>query len=179
MTTTMYYAIALIVGVVAGTYLPLNGRLGAQVGSPLLATAVFFIVGALAATVVWVVLGKGDTFQALRNANPWLFALGLISFGIILSATVLIPRMGPGAYFVCMVAGQVVVGLALSHYGLFAPERLPLTPLKVFGAIAVIGGVLCIRYAEMDAETKAQVAAQSTDVARNNATAGLDDQRRN
>ncbi|MEL7048653.1 MAG: DMT family transporter, partial [Pseudomonadota bacterium] len=121
MSTSAFYMLAIIVGIVAGTYLPLNGKLGAQLGSPLLATTVFFIVGATAATLSWLVIGKGDTLSLLGQANPAFFALGLISFGIILSATSLIPRMGPGAYFVCIVAGQVLVGLTLSHFGWFSP----------------------------------------------------------
>ena len=161
MTTSTFYAVAIFVGVVAGTYLPLNGRLGTQLGSPLLATTVFFLVGALAATVAWTLLGKGDTVQLLKTANPALFGLGVERFGIILSATFLIPRMGPGAYFVCIVAGQVVVGLLLSHFGLFAPEKLPLTPLKVLGAVAVIGGVVLIHYAERTERAHSRTASSS------------------
>ncbi|MEM1370724.1 MAG: DMT family transporter [Pseudomonadota bacterium] len=148
MSTVTAIAIALIVGVVAGVYLPMNGKLGQQIGSPLLATAVFFVVGAAAAVVAWLAVGRGDTFGALSQGNPWLFGLGLVSFSIILSATFLIPIIGPGAYFVCMVAGQVAVGLVLSHFGWFSPEPLPLTPLKAVGALAVIGGVACIYFAE-------------------------------
>jgi len=147
-TTTLYYLVAIGVGIVAGTYLPMNGRFGEQVGSPLLATAVFFVVGAVTAVTLWFVLGDGATWTRLsRGAAPF-FLLGMVSFAIIFCATFFIPRMGAGAYFVCLVAGQVLAGLALSHFGLFAPERLPITPLKALGAIAVIAGVICIRVAE-------------------------------
>ncbi len=155
-TTTLYYLIAIGVGIVAGTYLPMNGRFGEQVGSPLLATAVFFVVGAVTAATLWVVLGDGATWTRLsRGAAPF-FLLGVVSFAIIFCATFFIPRMGAGAYFVCLVAGQVLAGLALSHFGLFAPERLPITPLKAIGAIAVIAGVICIRVAESNDNRPAQ-----------------------
>lgn len=147
-STTAYYAIAFAVGIVAAVYLPLNGRFASQVGSPLLATAIFFSVGALAAITLWVIFGRADVLDRLSNADIPLFALGIVSFGIILSATFFIPRMGPGAYFVCLVSGQVIAGLLLSHFGLFVADRLPLTPLKVFGAVAILLGVVCIRLAE-------------------------------
>ncbi len=155
-TTTLYYLVAIGVGIVAGTYLPMNGRFGEQVGSPLLATAVFFAVGAVTAVTLWFVLGDGATFTRLsRGAAPF-FLLGVVSFAIIFCATFFIPRMGAGAYFVCLVAGQVLAGLALSHFGFFAPERLPMTPLKALGAIAVIAGVICIRVAESNDVRPAQ-----------------------
>ncbi len=148
MSTTAYYAIAFAVGIVAAVYLPLNGRFASQVGSPLFATAVFFTVGAFTAITVWILFGRTDVLGRLPQAEFPLFALGIVSFGIILCATFFIPRMGPGAYFVCLVSGQVVTGLLLSHFGFLSAERLPLTPLKIFGAAAIVLGLVCIRLAE-------------------------------
>lgn len=156
-STTLYYLIALGVGVVAGAYLPMNGRFGEQLGSPLLATAVFFVVGALTAITVWLVIGEGGTWTRLSRGFPLFFLLGVVSFGIIFAATFFIPRMGAGAYFVCLVAGQVLTGMALSHFGIFAPERLPITPLKAVGALAVIAGVILIRVVESNDLRRAQM----------------------
>jgi len=147
-TTTLYYLVALGVGILAGAYLPMNGRFGEQLGSPLLATAVFFLVGAAAAVTAWLLIGEGGTWTRLSHGSAPFFLLGMVSFGIIFCATFFIPRMGAGAYFVCLVSGQVLAGMVLSHFGIFAPERLPITPLKAVGAIAVIAGVICIRVAE-------------------------------
>lgn len=147
-STTAYYIIAFTVGIIAAVYLPLNGRFASQVGSPLLATAIFFSVGAFTAITIWILFGRTDVLHRLSQAEVPLFALGIVSFAIILCATFFIPRMGPGAYFVCLVSGQVVTGLMLSHFGFFAAERLPLTPLKIFGAAAILLGLICIRLAE-------------------------------
>lgn len=147
-STTAYYVIAFAIGIVAAVHLPLNGRFASQVGSPLLATAIFFSVGAFAAITIWIFFGRTDVLGRLSQAEIPLFAPGIVSFGIILCATFFIPRMGPGAYFVCLVSGQVVTGLLLSHFGFFAAERLPLTPLKIFGAAAILLGLVCIRLAE-------------------------------
>ena len=56
--------------------------------------------------------------------------------------------VGLTAYFVCLVSGQVIAGMALSHFGFLSPQPLPVTPNKFIGAAAVIIGVLLIRYAE-------------------------------
>lgn len=148
MSMTVLFGIAAIVGVIAGLYLPMNGRLAEQVGSPLLATAVFFTVGALTAVLVWMLVGDSSALDRLRRADRGLLLLGVVSFGIILSATILIPRIGPGAYFVCTIAGQVIAGVALSHFGVLSPQTLPLTPLKALGVAALIFGVVLIRHVE-------------------------------
>lgn len=156
MSTATLYLVALAVGVVAGIYLPLNGRFSDQIGSPLLATAIFFGVGATTAILAWLVVGQ-EGVDRLHRADWYLFGLGAISFAIILGATLLIPRMGPAAYFVCLVAGQVTAGLALSHFGLLSPHTLPITPLKVIGALAVIAGVTLIRYAEQQQQPAIEI----------------------
>jgi uncharacterized membrane protein YdcZ (DUF606 family) len=50
----------------------------------------------------------------------------------------------------CIVAGQTIAGLTLNHFGLLAPERLALTPLKLIGAIAVMAGVILIWLVERE-----------------------------
>lgn len=147
MSSTTLYLLALVVGVIAGVYLPLNSRFSEQLGSPLLATSIFFVVGAATALFAWTFAGQGG-LDRLPRADPYLFGLGIVSFGIILCATLLIPKMGAAAYFVCLVAGQVIAGMALSHFGVLSPQPLPVTPVKLIGAVAVIVGVLLIRYAE-------------------------------
>ena len=158
MSTTTLYLLALVVGVVAGVYLPLNSRLSEQLGSPLLATSIFFVVGAATALFAWTFAGQGG-LDRLPRADPYLFGLGIVSFGIILCATLLIPKMGAAAYFVCLVAGQVIAGMTLSHFGVLSPQPLPVTPVKLIGAMAVIIGVLLIRYAE---ESQLQAGETST-----------------
>jgi transporter family-2 protein len=147
MSTTTLYLLALAVGIIAGVYLPLNSRFSEQLGSPLLATSIFFIIGAATAVVAWTIAGQGG-LDRVSQADGYLFALGSVSFGIILCATLLIPKMGPAAYFVCLVSGQVIAGMALSHFGFLSPQPLPVTPIKFIGAAAVIVGVLLICYAE-------------------------------
>ncbi|MEO1251809.1 MAG: DMT family transporter [Pseudomonadota bacterium] len=153
MNASVIYGLALLVGVVAGVYLPLNGRFAEQIGSPLLATFIFFAVGAMGSGLVWFMFEGVDSLARLRAASAPLFGLGLISFAIILCATLFIPKIGPAAYFVCLIAGQISAGLILSHYGVVAPDKLTLTPMKLIGAALVISGVALITVIETRQKT--------------------------
>ncbi|MEL7491972.1 MAG: DMT family transporter [Pseudomonadota bacterium] len=157
-----YFLLAGIVGVVAGVYLPLNARFGDQVDSPLLATAVFFTIGAVCAISAFILFGRGDSVARLALADKRLMLLGVVSFAIILSATALIPKVGPGAYFVCLVAGQVLAGLSLTHFGWIVGEQLEMTPVKAVGAFLIIGGVLLVFRVESD-QRAAQAPLEASD----------------
>ena len=141
------YLIAFGIGLVAAIYLPLNGRFAQQIGSPLLAVTIFFAVGAAASLLLFILSGMPGA-SSVGKANWPLYGLGIISCGIILGATVLIPKIGPAAYFICIISGEVLMAMTLSHFGILAPQRLPLTPLKAFGAVAIIAGVLLIQVEE-------------------------------
>lgn len=150
MTQIAFYVVSTLVGVLAALYLPLNGQLGNRLGSPLLATAIFFSVGALTAIVALLVFGNDRAIGSLSEVSPFYFLLGSVSFAIILAATILIPQVGPGAYFVCLVTGQVSAGLLLSHFGWLSDARLPMTPLKILGAGLLLAGVILIYSLERD-----------------------------
>jgi transporter family-2 protein len=52
-----------------------------------------------------------------------------------------VPEVGAGPFFVLLVAGQVLSGLLVSHFGWFATPVSPLTPMKLAGAGIMIVGV--------------------------------------
>ena len=143
-----YYLLAVLMGAIAAIYLPLNARFADQAGSLSFAVFVFFGVAAVTAGSVFLV--KGTHFSALKlgAVDPPLFVLGVVSCSVILLGTFVIPKVGPGAFFVCMIAGEVAIGLTMSHYGFISPQQFPITPLKIVGAIAVVGGVMLIRWEE-------------------------------
>ena len=72
MSTTTLYLLALIVGIIAGVYLPLNGRFSEQLGSPLLATSIFFLVGAATAVIAWTIAGQGGLAACLKPMDTCL-----------------------------------------------------------------------------------------------------------
>ena len=143
-----YYLLAATIGAIAAIYLSLNARFAEQVGSLPFAVLVFFSVAAVTAGAVYLLQGAPVGLLRLGEVDPPLFALGILSCLIILCTTFVIPKIGPCAFFVGMIAGEVTIGLLMSHFGWIAPQQFPITPLKVVGALAVVGGVMLIRWEE-------------------------------
>jgi transporter family-2 protein len=61
------------------------------------------------------------------------------------ATVVLAPRLGPGFFFALLIAGQLLIALAIEHYGWlgFAPQ--PVTAERLLGAVLLIAGVLLVR----------------------------------
>ena len=69
---------------------------------------------------------------------------GLISGFVILGTAFLIPRIGAGPFFVLVVAGQIVMGAIMSHFGIFGSPVDPATLKKLAGIVLVIGGAYLV-----------------------------------
>jgi transporter family-2 protein len=69
-----------------------------------------------------------------------MFLTGVVSALMILGSTFLIPRIGPGPFFVLLVAGQIVTGALLSHMGWFGAPVDAVGLRKAAGLFLVICG---------------------------------------
>jgi len=134
------------VGAVMAIYLPLVGTMGRALGSPVLATVPFFIVGLGAALVVTVLTGQTGELSRITKLDPWLPLAGVGAFLMIVGSAHLIPRIGASLFFVVVVAGQLAVGAIVAHYGLLGSATVPLTAQKLAGlALVVAGAWLAVR----------------------------------
>lgn len=131
-----------------GALLPLqaliNARLGQLTTGPLAASFISFLIGTL-------VLGSflAATRTALPNwasissQPPWLWLGGVIGALFVLSATVLVPRLGAGAMICLVIFGQLAGSLLLDHFGVLGSTR-PVDVTRVIGAVLVLAGALLV-----------------------------------
>lgn len=59
---------------------------------------------------------------------------------MILGTTFLIPRIGARKFFVLVIAGQLIMAMIMSQYGLLESPRDPITMKKLLGALLVWAG---------------------------------------
>lgn len=138
MIQSLAYMSALGLGVGFGLYLTLNSLTAREVGSPFLANVAFFAFGL--ATAALLALAAGNRFADLarfRDVQWWMYLSGIMSGLMILGSAFLIPRIGPGAFFVLFVAGQVVTGSVIGHFGWFrsAPDTATLRTFIGLGLV--------------------------------------------
>lgn len=144
--TILHYLIAALMGASLGLYLPMISRTSQIMGSAVTGNVPFFFVAFVTSLAIAIGAGQGRAFTRLGDIPPWLFLAGVMSAGMILGASFLVPRIGPAALFVFFVAGQVLCGLVLSQFGLVGVPRQPATIVTVLGTVMVIGGAALVAY---------------------------------
>lgn len=124
---------------------PTNAILGKAGGSPVLAALISFAVGTLALAAVWLATGDRGAVGNLRSV-PWYAWLGgLYGACFVAVAAFAAPRIGLASLITVGIAGQVIVALALDHFGALGLARAPISVMRVTGALLVLGGVVLVR----------------------------------
>jgi transporter family-2 protein len=124
----------------------LNGRLGAQLGSPWAAAFLLFALGAVISGVVMVAAGMPKNGWCV--APPLYYAGALLVAFYVLSITYSAPRIGVANAVFFVLVGQIVAAGLIDQFGLFGAMKSPLTGTRWLGiALMLIGTFLARRVA--------------------------------
>jgi transporter family-2 protein len=63
-----------------------------------------------------------------------------------LGTTILIPHIGARKFFILLIAGQVLMAIVVSHFGLLESPKDPVNMKKMIGAVLVLSGALFSTY---------------------------------
>ena len=131
--------IGLAGGMAVGLQSPLASMISQRIGT-IESIFIVHIGGALIALVPLLILGGGKLSQ--WRTVPW-YALGAGVFGLVVIGAVsyLIPRVGVAASITTIVAGQLLVGTVLDHFGWLGAAVRPLDPTRMIGLAVVLVGV--------------------------------------
>lgn len=139
---------AIVVATVIGALLPLqaliNARLGHATAGPLFASFVSFLVGTVVLTTALLLTRTAlPSAQTAAAVPSWAWSGGVIGAVFVLSATVLVPRIGAAALISTVVLGQILGSLLLDHYGVLNVPR-PVDAVRIVGAVLVAVGALMV-----------------------------------
>ena len=124
---------------------PTNAKMMTAVGSPVNAAFVSFAVGTAALGILAVILQTRPDMAASR-ALPWYaWVGGLYGAIFVVAAAWGVPRLGVATTIILMVAGQLLLSIALDHFGAMGMPKQPISWGRVAGVLMVLGGVLMVR----------------------------------
>jgi transporter family-2 protein len=138
----------ILLAIVTGALLPLqaliNARLGQQTSGALFASFASFLIGTVAISIALLATRTQlPAWQQVSGLPSWVWLGGVIGAVFVVSATVLVPRLGAAALICLAVFGQLVGSLLLDHYGvLHAPK--PADAMRIAGAALVAVGALMV-----------------------------------
>jgi len=140
-------ALAFMVGALLSIQAPINALASARLGHPLAGATLSFVVGTVFLIGATALVARSEiSWSALRTLPPELWLGGILGAIYITTAIILTPRIGIGALLALAIAGQVIAGLALDHYGVLGLEPRAVGAGRAIGAVLVIGGALMVRF---------------------------------
>jgi bacterial/archaeal transporter family-2 protein len=136
------YLLTAFLGVVLAVHLAMNGRVGSALNNARVANALFWCIGAATAVVIGFTGWQGNALAPLAKVSPLLLTAGILGAGLVFAIAWVYPRIGAGPLFITMLAGQVIGGLTLSHFGWLGSQQDPVTLKKILGVAVMVGGVV-------------------------------------
>jgi len=138
-TIFLIILIGLVGGVAVGLQSPMASMITQRLG---LFESVFIvhIGGAVIALIPLLIYGGGKLSQ--WRSVPW-YVLGAGVFGLVVIAAIsfTIPRVGVAAAITTVVAGQVLAGALIDHFGLLEAHLRPMDLTRAIGLAVVLFGV--------------------------------------
>jgi len=135
------YFLTTLLGVVLAVHLAMNGKVGAVLNNARVGNALFWCIGALGSVMIGLTGWGSGALQPLKQVNPVLLTAGLMGACLVFAIAWLIPQVGAGPVMITLLAGQVIGGLLMSHFGWLGSPVQPITLMKVIGVAVMIGGV--------------------------------------
>jgi transporter family-2 protein len=121
----------------------MNTRLKTETHSPVVSALISFIVGGILLAILagLGVLGKGR-FPPPTSLPWWAWIGGLMGAFYVTLVVMAVPRIGTALVIGASVLGQLVAALALDSFGWLGVPRLPLSPMRLLGALFLFIGVV-------------------------------------
>jgi len=131
--------IGLAGGVAVGLQSPLASIISGRIG---IFESIFIVhIGGAIASLIPLLFVGGGKLGSWRSV-PW-YTLGAGIFGLVVIGAVsyMIPRIGVAGSIITIVAGQLLVGMLLDHFGLLGAAQRSLNPTRILGMAVVFVGV--------------------------------------
>ena len=136
------YLLTIFLGVVLAVHLAMNGKVGSVLQNARVGNALFWCIGALGAVTIGLSGWRSGALEPLKQVHPALLTAGVLGASLVFAIAWLIPKVGAGSVMITLLAGQVLGGLIMSHYGWLGSPVQPITLGKVVGVLVMIGGVV-------------------------------------
>ena len=136
------YVLTMFLGVVLAVHLSMNGKVGSVLNNARVGNALFWCIGAAGALCIGLTGWQAGALAPLRQVHPVLLTAGVLGASLVFAIAWLIPQVGAGSVMITLLAGQVIGGLLMSHYGWLGSPVQPVSVKKIVGVLVMIGGVV-------------------------------------
>jgi transporter family-2 protein len=142
----VFLMFTIFLGVILAVHLAMNGKVGAALNNPRVGNALFWCIGACTAVIIGATGWRSGALAGLRDVPVILLTAGALGACLVFAIAWLLPQVGARAMFITLLAGQIIGGMTLSHYGWLGSAVQKVSWVNIVGALVMIGGVLLATY---------------------------------
>lgn len=139
------YPIILVAGALQAWGPPINGVLRNSLTNPWLASLISFLpVVALLAVLVMCLPRPVPTVEGISTMPWWAPLGGLIGAFAVIAGLLFVDKVGAGTFAGLTITVNILMSLAIDHFGWFGLTVHPLNGWRVLGAVLLVGGVTLV-----------------------------------
>ncbi|MGM0563273.1 MAG: DMT family transporter [Pseudomonadota bacterium] len=145
MDKSLLVLFAVLAGGLVATQGGINAQLGKALQQPVLASLISFSVGtALLAAVVLTTTSQLPSLKVITGQPLYLYIGGFLGAIFVTTNIVLIPRIGVANMVLGAFVGQIILSLAIDHFGWFGVPQHPVDLTRLSGAALMVLGLVLI-----------------------------------
>ncbi|WP_104403455.1 DMT family transporter [Vibrio penaeicida] len=110
------------------------------------ATFILYFGGAITSLFFSLIINKHNVLLKFQVSDWWMWASGCIGFFYIFLMFIAFPKLGVSVSILFVFLGQVVLSVAIDHFGLFGMPHHPISVTKLIGLIFILMGAALIMY---------------------------------
>jgi bacterial/archaeal transporter family-2 protein len=142
----LYVFLAFLAGSCAPTQAGINAQLALWTKNAVSASLINFIVGT--AAVLLYILALRVPVPPIMSAGYvpwWMWTGGILGAYLVVVSVIVAHTLGAATMMGFMVAGQMLTGVVLDHFGLIGYQTHPTTIPRLVGVILVVLGTVLIK----------------------------------
>jgi transporter family-2 protein len=123
----------------------MGGELNKSLQNPWLATSLSFMLVLFLTTALFVCMPRPLPSVGDLAAMPWWAPLGgIVGAVAVFAGFILIQKLGAAPVNGVTITANILASLAIDHFGLLRMEQHSMNPMRLLGAILMVGGVTLI-----------------------------------
>lgn len=138
-------SITILIGALMPVQAGLNAELGRIVENRYFGAFISFFTGTIGLT--FVLLFQPNLSEGLKKIpfhNPLLLSGGILGALFVVSSILLIPRLGATTMMSAFITGQLIMAVAMDHYGLLGLTVSPLNWQRGMGVVLLFVGLALV-----------------------------------
>jgi transporter family-2 protein len=139
MMKLIFLLMTLAGGVAVGIQAVVNGGLGKKVGT-MEASFISFFVGTSVLFFIVLFFGKGNLLTISEVPKGQLIG-GILGAFYVLVMIMSVPKIGVSSALLSVIAGQILIGSIIDHFGLFGGQKFPIDGKRAIAILLMFSSI--------------------------------------